>query len=85
MIGYLNGMTRPLGPRGRLTKSVLVKLTDGQREALQAAALLYEVTAPELLRQALDDHLGRRKGEVAPVLDAMRKARRRSARRAMPN
>ncbi len=68
-------MPKQVGPRGRMTESVLVKLTAEQREALDAAALVYRVSSPELLRKALDELLVKAGPQVQAVLKSVYKAR----------
>jgi len=73
-------MARPLGPRGPLTRSVLVKLTEAQLESLRAAALVNDCTAPEFVRQALDDRLHRSRLQVGTVVAAVRRVRKARSR-----
>lgn len=68
-------MARRAGQRGVLTEAVLVKLTREQREGLQAAALVYGVSEPELLRTALDDLLEANRAAIQAVLRSIQKAR----------
>lgn len=68
-------MPRRVGERGPLTEAVLVKLTAEQYEELKAAALVYGVTEPELLRTALDELLEGNRSGIQAVLRSIQKAR----------
>jgi len=69
-------MPRPVGARGRLSESVLVKLSAQQAEEVEAAAVVEGVSSPELIRQALDEFLNRNRPNLTRVLKSIRLARR---------
>lgn len=68
-------MPRRAGDRGLLTEAVLVKLTRHQHDGLKAAALVYGVSEPELLRTALDDLLEGNRSGIQAVLRSIQRAR----------
>lgn len=68
-------MPRKAGGRGLLSEAVLVKLSREQYDRLKAAALVYGVSEPELLRTALDELLEGNRSGIQAVLRSIQKAR----------
>lgn len=69
-------MSRTAGSRGRLSEAILVKLSPGQAEELEAAAMVQGVSSPELVRSALDEYLRERRPQIRKVLRSVEDARK---------
>lgn len=69
-------MARTAGARGRLSESILVKLSPEQAMELDAAALVQGVSSPELIRTALDEFLRGLRNQIRKVIQSVEDARR---------